>query len=128
MIMNVDETGCEDKAFCIDDAVFMFGLEIPELRDAVSHDADAGFAERLPSAVGDPRVEDDRWFAVRRGRRWCLRTKRAREKTKHKHCFRERRSPFAHQVFLCRDKHATKSFKRAPGPQCRGYGCERDTK
>jgi hypothetical protein len=62
MIMNVDETGSEDKAFCIDDAVFMLGLEIPDLRDAISHDADVGFAERLPCAVGDLSVHDNRCF------------------------------------------------------------------
>jgi hypothetical protein len=40
----------------------MLGLEIPDLRDAISHDADVGFAERLPCAVGDLSVHDNRCF------------------------------------------------------------------
>jgi len=59
MIVDVDETGGEDKPFCVDDAVFVFGLEIPDSRDAVSHNADVSFAERLTCPVGDSGIEND---------------------------------------------------------------------
>jgi hypothetical protein len=68
VIVDVDEAGGEDEAFCVDDLVAGLGLEIcGDGDDAVAGDADVEFAEWGAGAVGDLGVADE--DRLRRGRR-----------------------------------------------------------
>jgi hypothetical protein len=70
VIVDVDEAGCEDEAFGVDDLVAGLGLEIwSDGDDVVAGDADDEFAEWCAGAVGELGVDDE--DALRR--RWSLR-------------------------------------------------------
>jgi hypothetical protein len=59
VVVNIDETGSEDKAVGVDGRLVFFGLEFADADDVAENDADVGSVNRGACTVGDACVDDE---------------------------------------------------------------------
>src|SRR5271157_2842854 len=60
MVVDVNESRCEDEAFGVEGGFVFFGLQFADADDVTLRDADVGFAQGSPGAIREERIQDEK--------------------------------------------------------------------